>query len=131
LLAQAEHGSGYERIFCISSSNSVLKTIAKEIQKHEGYFLNNSGLTHVLKENTWFIKCRENRLAGAANTIAPEHLQIMTRSPRKIAEKIHTAGAIFFGNFSPTVLGDFVAGPSHTLLSLGFEFTIFCAEPAS
>ena len=39
----------------------------------------------------------------------------MTRSPRKISEGILTAGAIFLGGFSPTVLGDYVAGPSHTL----------------
>src|SRR5437867_6048160 len=39
----------------------------------------------------------------------------MTRQPGKIAEKIVTAGAIFLGPFSTTVLGDYVAGPSHTL----------------
>src|SRR5205085_1339760 len=50
-----------------------------------------------------------------ANRIAPEHCEIMTREPRKLAEKIVTAGAIFLGPFSPTVVGDYVAGPSHTL----------------
>jgi len=39
----------------------------------------------------------------------------MTRQPRRIAEQIKTAGAIFLGPWSPTVLGDYVAGPSHTL----------------
>jgi histidinol dehydrogenase len=39
----------------------------------------------------------------------------MTRTPRTVAEGITTAGAIFLGNESPTVLGDYVAGPSHTL----------------
>ena len=39
----------------------------------------------------------------------------MTRNARKVAEKILTAGAIFLGPWSPTVLGDYVAGPSHTL----------------
>src|SRR5436853_5926474 len=39
----------------------------------------------------------------------------MTRKPHELAEKITTAGAIFLGPFSPTVLGDYVAGPSHTL----------------
>jgi histidinol dehydrogenase len=50
-----------------------------------------------------------------ANQLAPEHLEIMTKQSRKVAEKITTAGAIFLGNDSPTVLGDYVAGPSHTL----------------
>src|SRR5436189_4974556 len=39
----------------------------------------------------------------------------MTRNARKLSEKIRTAGAIFLGPWSPTVLGDYVAGPSHTL----------------
>ena len=49
------------------------------------------------------------------NDLAPEHLEIMTAKPRTTAEKILTAGAIFIGPSSPTVLGDYVAGPSHTL----------------
>jgi len=50
-----------------------------------------------------------------ANRLAPEHLEIMTRQPERVAEAIGTAGAIFLGAWSPTVLGDYVAGPSHTL----------------
>src|SRR5204862_3631139 len=49
------------------------------------------------------------------NRLAPEHLEIMTLKPRKIAERIHAAGAIFLGSASPTVLGDYLAGPSHEL----------------
>ena len=41
--------------------------------------------------------------------------EIMTKEPSKVADKITTAGAIFLGNYSPTVLGDYMAGPSHTL----------------
>jgi histidinol dehydrogenase len=39
----------------------------------------------------------------------------MTRRPRQVAERIRTAGALFLGPWSPTVLGDYLAGPSHTL----------------
>jgi histidinol dehydrogenase len=49
------------------------------------------------------------------NQLAPEHCEIMMRGAAKVAEKIVTAGAIFLGPWSPTVLGDYVAGPSHTL----------------
>ena len=49
------------------------------------------------------------------NFLAPEHCEIMTRHPAKVAEQIVTAGALFLGSWSPTVLGDYVAGPSHTL----------------
>jgi histidinol dehydrogenase len=53
------------------------------------------------------------------NKIAPEHLEIMCRNGRGLAKSLVTSGAIFFGNDSPTVLGDYVAGPSHTLPSGG------------
>ena len=50
-----------------------------------------------------------------ANRLAPEHLEIMARQPARLAASLVTAGAIFLGNESPAVLGDYVAGPSHTL----------------
>jgi histidinol dehydrogenase len=49
------------------------------------------------------------------NLLAPEHCEIMTKGAARVASKITTAGAIFLGDYSPTVLGDYVAGPSHTL----------------
>ena len=49
------------------------------------------------------------------NEIAPEHLEIMTEKPEEVAKSIRHAGAIFLGDFSPTVVGDYIAGPSHVL----------------
>ena len=54
-----------------------------------------------------------------ANRIAPEHLQILTNNPVSIAKNIRHAGAIFLGPYSPTALGDYAAGPSHVLPTLG------------
>ena len=50
-----------------------------------------------------------------ANQLAPEHCEVMTRNAGQLSRGISTAGAIFLGSYSPTVLGDYVAGPSHTL----------------
>ena len=50
-----------------------------------------------------------------ANQLAPEHCEVLARNARGIAKKLTTSGAIFLGHWSPTVLGDYVAGPSHTL----------------
>ncbi|HAM39343.1 MAG TPA: histidinol dehydrogenase [Elusimicrobia bacterium] len=55
------------------------------------------------------------RVINAANEISPEHLEIMTKNPLNIARKIKNAGAIFIGNYSTVVLGDYFAGPSHVL----------------
>ena len=55
--------------------------------------------------------------AEVANYVAPEHLQLMVAdaAAKKLTAAITTAGAIMTGNFTPTALGDFVAGPSHVL----------------
>jgi len=49
------------------------------------------------------------------NLLAPEHCEVMTRNACDVSRALVTAGAIFLGPWSPTVLGDYVAGPSHTL----------------
>jgi len=116
LLAQAEHGSGRERIFCVSRFARVLEKIRQSLRDQAREFRSNRGLQRVLKKNCWFIRVRKPaQLIEVANSVAPEHLQIMTRAPQLLAGRITTTGAIFLGGFTPTVAGDFVAGPSHTL----------------
>jgi histidinol dehydrogenase len=53
--------------------------------------------------------------ADLANTIAPEHLEIMTRKPQHLLSIIRNAGAIFLGEWTPEAIGDYAAGPNHTL----------------
>ena len=57
--------------------------------------------------------------ADLINRLAPEHLEIMIKNPRKILKKIKNAGAIFLGPYSPVALGDYAAGPSHVLPTCG------------
>ena len=51
----------------------------------------------------------------AANELAPEHLEILTRDPESVLPRIRHAGAIFLGPFSPEPVGDYFAGPNHVL----------------
>jgi len=60
-----------------------------------------------------------NEAAELVNRIAPEHLEIMVKNPRKMLKKIKNAGAIFLGPYSPVALGDYAAGPSHVLPTAG------------
>jgi histidinol dehydrogenase len=60
------------------------------------------------------VKTLEEGIA-LANRLAPEHCEVVCRNARRVSESIVTAGAIFLGRYSPTVLGDYIAGPSHTL----------------
>lgn len=69
-----------------------------------------------LGKNGWLIHVKSIKDGIAlANRIAPEHCELMLRSPGPAVKGILTAGAIFVGPWSPTVLGDYMAGPSHTL----------------
>ena len=54
-----------------------------------------------------------------ANDLAPEHLEIMTADAESLAAKIKHAGAIFFGEFTPEAVGDYLAGPNHILPTCG------------
>jgi len=116
LLAQAEHGSGHERVWLVTPSAKILKAVEKEIAGQSSKLARREFIARVLNHNTWLIQV-ESLAAGVAlaNRLAPEHCEVMTRQPRRVSEGVLTAGAIFLGPWSPTVLGDYVAGPSHTL----------------
>ena len=116
LLAQAEHGSGHERVWLITNSAKVLKAVEAEIGKQLPKLARREFIQRVLDHNTWLIQVKTIADAVAlTNQLAPEHCEVLARNPRKLSEGILTAGAIFLGPWSPTVLGDYVAGPSHTL----------------
>ncbi len=100
LEAQLEHVGGVAIL--ITTSKKLLKQLRKKV--NQGFI--------IYAKNT-------EQAIEIANKIAPEHLQILTNNPRSIANKIKHAGAIFLGPFSPTALGDYAAGPSHVLPTLG------------
>ena len=116
MLAQAEHGSGHERVWLVTTSAKILKAVEKEIAKQLPKLPRREFIQRVLDRNVWLIQVAGVADAVAlANQLAPEHCEVITRDARKVSGGIVTAGAIFLGNWSPTVLGDYVAGPSHVL----------------
>lgn len=116
MLAQAEHGSGHERVWLVTTSNKVLKAVEKEIARQLPKLARRDFIQRVLNNNVWLIQVKTLADGVAlANQIAPEHCEVITRNARKVSRGIVTAGALFLGNYSPTVLGDYVAGPSHVL----------------
>lgn len=100
LESQLEHSGGLSIL--ISTSKGLIRQVKNRVQG--GYVI--------------YAKNMEEA-CDIANKIAPEHLQIMTNDPRSVARMIRNAGAIFLGPFSPTPLGDYIAGPSHVLPTLG------------
>jgi histidinol dehydrogenase len=120
LLAQAEHGSGHERVWLLTTSGRLLRAVQKEITRQLPKAGRREFIAVVLERNAWLIQVADLEQGIAlANRLAPEHLEIMTRHAAQVARRLTTAGAIFLGVHSPTVLGDYVAGPSHTLPSGG------------
>jgi histidinol dehydrogenase len=116
LLAQAEHGSGHERVWLVTTSAKILKAVEKEIARQLPKQARREYIQRVLADNTWLIQVKSlDDAVALANQLAPEHCEVMTRNPRQVSAGILTAGAIFLGPWTPTVLGDYVAGPSHTL----------------
>lgn len=116
LLAQAEHGSGHERVWLVTTSAKLLLAVERELKKQLAKLSRREFIERALKANGWLIHVSSlDEGAALANRLAPEHCEIMTRGAEKLSQKIVTAGAIFLGNYSPTVLGDYMAGPSHEL----------------
>jgi len=100
LEAQMEHVGGLSIL--LSTSKQLIKVVRKRIP------------------NGYCIYCKNMGEAVAiANQLAPEHLQIVTSDAVSIAKHIRHAGAIFLGPYSPTALGDYAAGPSHVLPTMG------------
>jgi histidinol dehydrogenase len=96
LAAQSEHFMGMSIL--VTNSKKLAKTLKSEAT--DGHI--------VLVKNM-------EEAADVANMLAPEHLEILTNDPRKIAKRIVHAGAIFLGPYTPVAVGDYVAGPSHVL----------------
>ena len=116
LLAQAEHGSGHERVWLITSSGKLIPAVQKEINRQLPKLARRDFIQRALENNGWLIEVKSIAEGiDLVNRLAPEHCELMLRKPEEAVKRIVTAGAIFVGPFSPTVLGDYVAGPSHTL----------------
>jgi len=115
LLSQAEHDSMASSILvtpCASLAQDVVKRCALEAETLPRCdVVNNS-----LKNHGICIVTRDlDEAFLVANTVAPEHLELMVADAYEHIEKVRNAGAIFLGYFSPEAIGDYIAGPNHTL----------------
>lgn len=118
LLAQAEHGSGREKIYLVATSRRVVARIAAEVERQLKTLPRADRIRPVLKDGFLTVVVRSlDDAVTVANHVAPEHLELLVRpaAQARLTRAITTAGAIMLGNFTPTAVGDFAAGPSHVL----------------
>ena len=116
LMSQAEHGSGKEKIYLVSTSKKLIGGVEKQLKILSAKLSRAEKLMKIIDE-ACFVVCVPNieSAAEVANFIAPEHMELQVANADKIVNKFTTAGAVLVGVDTPTVLGDFTAGPSHTL----------------
>lgn len=118
LLAQAEHGSGKEKLFLLFSEVSHFEKISNEINIQLESLSHKESIEKVLSVGflAIFIPSFE-RIVEIANFIAPEHLELQVDDEHIefFTKNITTAGAFLIGHYTSTSLGDFLAGPSHVL----------------
>lgn len=115
LLAQAEHG-GDSVIGFITDSKALIGKVLKALDRQLETLSRARYIREVLKQATFMLQVRDIATAiDIANDFAAEHVSLIVADERKWASKLRTAGAIYLGNDSPVAVGDFLAGPSHTL----------------
>ncbi|WP_432352419.1 histidinol dehydrogenase [Sporosarcina sp. A2] len=119
LLAQAEHDEDASAC-CIAPSLQYAQALSEEVWRQLEQLDRRDIAQKSIEENGWIAVVESDEEAVALiNELAPEHLEIMTEDPERMLEDIHNAGAIFLGPYSPEALGDYMAGPNHTLPTSG------------
>jgi histidinol dehydrogenase len=114
-LSQIEHDPDNIGII-LTDSSELIESIEKKIDS----FVENSERKDIIKaaieKNSLIIKATDiEECIRLCNIIAPEHLEILTKRPKEVLERINNAGAIFIGPYSPVPLGDYSAGTNHVL----------------
>ena len=115
LLAQAEHDTDAVPIL-VSTSEALVAAVNHELEVQLVDLPTAKTARAALSSNGFGVPCPGLDAAIAVcDRLAPEHLQIITRNPRAVAARLGRYGAMFIGPGSAEVLGDYGAGPNHTL----------------
>lgn len=115
ILAQAEHG-GDSVVGFATDSKVLLGRVVKSIERQLPTLSRGKIIRDVLKTGTFLLHLKSFEEGVAiSNAFCPEHLSLITAEEERWLPQIRSAGAIYLGNDSPVAVGDFLAGPSHTL----------------
>ena len=119
LLSQAEHDKNASAVL-VTDSEELAKKVQEELEKQIP-LLERSEIARTSIDNNGKIIVAESLISGVeiSNEIAPEHLELLMDNPFDYLDKIRHAGSIFMGRYCPEALGDYYAGPNHTLPTSG------------
>jgi len=115
ILSQAEHDEMASSVL-ITDSEALAEDVTRELASQMKTLKRKEIAKKSLEQYGAVIVVKSLKTAfELANRIAPEHLEIMTKTPVRFLPEIKNAGAIFLGEWAPVALGDYAAGPNHTL----------------
>jgi histidinol dehydrogenase len=119
LLSQAEHDE-LASVVLVTNSEKFARKVDQELTiQLKDLKRKNIAKKSIQKYGAMIITKNLTAAINIANLIAPEHLELMTREPARFLSKIRNAGAVFVGDYTPEPVGDYIAGPNHTLPTCG------------
>lgn len=119
MLSQAEHDKLASAVLICTDRGVAEKTAAAITQRLEKLPRREIAAAS-LESNGKIIIVRDlKEAAEISDELAPEHLEIMTKRPEEVMAEVRNAGSIFLGEYSPEPIGDYFAGPNHTLPTSG------------
>jgi histidinol dehydrogenase len=120
MISQAEHGAD-SVAGLITTSAKLAEEAQRWLKKTTAVAERGEIVAEALEKSGFIITCKDMAEAvELANVFAPEHVEVMTRNPEKVAEKITSAGLILVGSYSPVALSDYASGTNHVLPTGGF-----------
>ena len=120
LFSQAEHSKD-TFCFVITTSKKLAERINKIINEKISQVSRSNIIKKSLSKNGFIAICKkESDIIALANELAPEHLQIMTSTSKKLANKIDNAGLVLLGKRTPSAYTDYLLGTNHILPTSGF-----------
>ena len=119
LLSQAEHDKMASAVL-VTDSEELAQGVCKELERQIP-LLTREEIARASIDNNGKIIITDSiaQAVEVANSIAPEHLELCVDDPFRYLDRIHHAGSIFMGKYCPEALGDYFAGPNHTLPTSG------------
>jgi len=120
LISQAEHSS--ETMCCLITTSTKLKDfVIKSVEQKIRKIQRRKIVMESLSTNGFVAICKtESDVIEFANKLAPEHLEIITKNPQRIAQKITSAGLVLIGKNTPSSASDYLLGSNHILPTSGF-----------
>ena len=114
MLSQAEHDPG--SAILVTPDAALADAVAAEVEAQVAPLSRAEATRAALDQYSAILVVADlDEAARVANDFAPEHLEIQTERPEEVLRNIRCAGAVFLGRYTPVAVGDYVAGPSHTL----------------